>query len=94
MVTIRTVPLDLRPPGTSFVARERELARLGTALAAAARGSPRLLLVAGEAGVGKTRLVQEFATRVGDGAQVLLGRCIQLRGGGLPYGPSSMRSDR
>jgi DNA-binding CsgD family transcriptional regulator/tetratricopeptide (TPR) repeat protein len=87
MVTIRPVPLDLRPPGTSFVARERELARLATALAAAAHGSPSLLLIAGEAGVGKTRLVQEFVTRVGDGAQVLLGRCIQLRGGGLPYGP-------
>jgi DNA-binding CsgD family transcriptional regulator/tetratricopeptide (TPR) repeat protein len=87
MVTIRPVPLDLRPPSTSFVAREGELARLGTALAATAQGSPGLLLIAGEAGVGKSRLVQEFATRVGDRAQVLLGRCIQLRGGGLPYGP-------
>ncbi len=87
MMTIRPVPIDLRTPGTSFVAREEELARLGIALTAAADGSPGSLLIAGEAGVGKTRLVHEFARRVGGEAQVLLGSCVQLRGGGLPYGP-------
>jgi predicted ATPase/DNA-binding CsgD family transcriptional regulator len=87
MMTSRPVPIDLRTPGTSFVAREQELARLSTALAAAADGSPSSLLIAGEAGVGKTRLVHEFARRMGGEAQVLLGSCIQLRGGGLPYGP-------
>jgi DNA-binding CsgD family transcriptional regulator/DNA polymerase III delta prime subunit len=87
MMTIRPIPLDLRTPGTSFVAREKELARLGTALAAAADGSPSSLLIAGEAGVGKTRLVHEFARRVGGEVQVLFGSCILLRGGGLPYGP-------
>jgi len=87
MMTIGPIPLDLRTPGTSFVAREKELARLGTALAAAADGSPSSLLIAGEAGVGKTRLAHEFARRVGGEAQVLFGSCILLRGGGLPYGP-------
>ena len=87
MMTRRPVPIDLRAPGTSFVARERELARLSTALAAVADGCPSSLLIAGEAGVGKTRLVHEFAARVGGEAQVLLGSCIQLRGGSLPYGP-------
>jgi DNA-binding CsgD family transcriptional regulator/tetratricopeptide (TPR) repeat protein len=87
MMTRRPVPIDLRAPGTSFVARERELARLSTALAAVADGCPSSLLIAGEAGVGKTRLIHEFARRVGGEAQVLLGSCIQLRGGSLPYGP-------
>jgi predicted ATPase/DNA-binding CsgD family transcriptional regulator len=87
MMTIRTVPIDLHTPGTSFVAREKELARLGTALAAAADGSPSSLLIAGEAGVGKTRLVHEFAGRVGGETQVLLGSCIQLSSASLPYGP-------
>jgi DNA-binding CsgD family transcriptional regulator/tetratricopeptide (TPR) repeat protein len=76
-----------RVTSTSFVGREEELGRLQKGLRSAAAGEPGTFLIAGEAGVGKTRLVQEFAGRVGGEAQVLLGSCIQLGGGGLPYGP-------
>ena len=76
-----------RVTSTSFVGREEELRRLQRGLQSAAAGEPGTLLIAGEAGVGKTRLVHEFAERVGGEAQVLLGSCIQLSGGGLPYGP-------
>jgi predicted ATPase/DNA-binding CsgD family transcriptional regulator len=76
-----------RATSTSFVGREEELSRLQRGLQSAAAGEPGTLLVAGEAGVGKTRLVHEFAGRVGGEALVLLGSCIQLSGGGLPYGP-------
>jgi DNA-binding CsgD family transcriptional regulator/tetratricopeptide (TPR) repeat protein len=72
---------------TNFVGRDQELGRLRRGLQSAATGTPGVLLVAGEAGVGKTRLVQEFAGRVGDEAQVLLGSCVNVSGGGLPYGP-------
>jgi predicted ATPase len=76
-----------RARSTSFVGREEELRRLERGLQSAAAGEPATLLIGGEAGVGKTRLVHEFAGRVGREAQVLLGSCIQLGGGGLPYGP-------
>jgi predicted ATPase len=76
-----------RATSTSFVGRQEELRRLQQGLQSAATGEPGALLIAGEAGIGKTRLVREFADRVGYEAQVLLGSCIPLSGGGLPYGP-------
>jgi predicted ATPase/DNA-binding CsgD family transcriptional regulator len=76
-----------RVTSSSFVGREEELRRLQQGVRSAAAGEPGTLLIAGEAGVGKTRLVHEFVGRVGGEAQVLLGSCIQLGGGGLPYGP-------
>jgi tetratricopeptide (TPR) repeat protein len=73
---------------TKFVGRTGELARLETALAAAADRSPTGVLIGGEAGVGKTRLVDEFAGRArGTGARVLVGGCSQFSAGGLPYEP-------
>jgi predicted ATPase len=76
-----------RVTSTSFVGRQEELSRLQQGLHSAAAGQPGTLLIASEAGVGKTRLIHEFAGRVGGEAQVLLGSCIQLSGGDLPYGP-------
>src|SRR6266508_2580862 len=73
---------------TSFVGRADELVRLERALAAATAGSPSVVLVNGEAGVGKTRLIDEFAQRAANaGARVLAGGCVDVSGGGLPYGP-------
>ena len=40
-----------------FVGRDEELGRLHAGLAAASAGRPGMVLVAGEAGVGKSRLV-------------------------------------
>jgi DNA-binding CsgD family transcriptional regulator/tetratricopeptide (TPR) repeat protein len=78
----------VRVPSARFVGRADELARLERALQAAADGMPAAVVVGGEAGVGKSRLVQEFAARGEQrGARVLAGGCIQLSGGGLPYGP-------
>jgi DNA-binding NarL/FixJ family response regulator/tetratricopeptide (TPR) repeat protein len=76
-----------RASSTSFVGRQEELRRLQQGLQSAAAGEPGALLIAGEAGIGKTRLVREFTGRLGDEAQVLLGSCIPLSRGGLPYGP-------
>jgi predicted ATPase len=75
-----------RVTSASFVGRQEELGRLHLALQSAAAGEPTTVLIAGEAGVGKTRLVEQFAAQVDDHAQLLLGRCLQLSGGGLPYG--------
>ena len=72
----------------AFVGRARELAELEHAIDAAGAGSGATVLVAGEAGIGKSRLAFELATRAGDaGFDVLLGRSIDLVGTELPYQP-------
>jgi DNA-binding CsgD family transcriptional regulator/tetratricopeptide (TPR) repeat protein len=61
-----------------LVERERVLGAFSTALADAARGSGRLLLVAGEAGAGKTAVVQAFCGARDADANVLWGGCEAL----------------
>src|SRR5438552_15360386 len=56
--------------------RPGQVSALDAALAEAGRGHPSAVLVGGEAGVGKSRLVREFAGRSRDtGARVLIGGC-------------------
>ncbi len=70
-----------------LIGRRSELAVLDDALSDAAAGTGRLVLVEGDAGVGKTRLVQEFADRAAaGGATVLSGGCLQLEAD-IPYAP-------
>ena len=72
--------------------RDDVLAVLETALERAADGNPRLALVAGDAGVGKTRLAREPAGRAGSlGREVLWGECVPVQAGELPYAPTSRR---
>jgi class 3 adenylate cyclase/tetratricopeptide (TPR) repeat protein len=60
-----------------LVGRDAELARLWDEFESTlARGSCRLLTVVGPAGIGKTRLVDEFTASVGARASVLRGRCL------------------
>lgn len=62
--------------GTPMVGREPELGRLRDALEAMLDGGGRITLVRGEAGIGKSRLLREFATgAIAAGVRVLLGRC-------------------
>jgi predicted ATPase/class 3 adenylate cyclase/DNA-binding CsgD family transcriptional regulator len=69
-----------------FVARSAEWKTLAAAWAAVARGGRHLVLVGGETGVGKTRIVSEFARSMHeDGAVVLFGACDE--DGGLPFQP-------
>ncbi|MFI6595604.1 helix-turn-helix transcriptional regulator [Nonomuraea sp. NPDC050536] len=69
-----------------FVGRSGELAALGRALAQARSGASSTVLIGGEAGVGKTRLIKEFTDRAGD-ARILVGGCLELGTDGLPFAP-------
>jgi predicted ATPase len=69
-----------------FVGRRPELDRLGSALSDAVAGRPSAVLLAGDAGVGKTRLVAEFSARAtSSGARVLAGGCVPVGEAGLPF---------
>ena len=74
------------PPGLVrdiFVGRERELEELQVALEATILGHGRVVLLAGDPGIGKTRTAKELAAAAcRQGAQVLIGRCYE--GSGAP----------
>jgi class 3 adenylate cyclase len=72
---------------TPLVGRERERRRLWRDYEdAVADGTCRLFTLLGPAGIGKSRLVADFLERVGDGAEVLRGRCLSY-GEGITYWP-------
>ena len=70
-----------------FVGREQEMSSLMSALGSAMSGQGRLVMLAGEPGVGKTRIVQELAAQADAlGAQVYWGWCYE-EAGAPPYWP-------
>ncbi len=80
--------VDSRVSGPVLVGRSGQLSALDTALAEAASGRPSAVVVGGEAGVGKSRLVEEFAGRSrGAGVRVLTGGCLELGADSLPFAP-------
>lgn len=89
--------VETRSVSPVFVGRSGELTKLTGALAratgtgpAGGGGEPQALLIGGEAGVGKTRLVEEFlAVAVRREAVVAVGGCVEIGADGLPYAPFS-----
>ncbi|MGX1117800.1 putative ATPase [Streptomyces ambofaciens] len=84
--------VETRSVSPVFVGRTGELDALNEAFAraSAAGGEPQALLLGGEAGVGKTRLVEEFAAAANRrGAVVALGGCVEIGADGLPFAPFS-----
>lgn len=77
--------MAVSPP---LIGREDELREVDEAFREAADGRPGAVMLGGEPGVGKSRLLAEFVGRVrADGATVLRGGCLDLGGGALPYLP-------
>ena len=71
--------------GSRFVGRAEEFGRLLGALERTEEGTPAIVLLAGHAGIGKSRLLAEFCGQAEQrGAQVLIGGCLQVGDGGLP----------
>ena len=81
---------SMRPRVVSpvLVGREGEISRLCSAFATVREGHPATVLVGGEAGVGKSRLISEFTRAEQEaGARVLTGGCLELGADGLPFAP-------
>ena len=78
-----------RSPAHAFVGRVGELADLiGAYSFAAATSHPTFTMIGGDAGTGKTRLLQELVRAVEtDGGLALVGSCVQVGDFGLPYLP-------
>ena len=71
-----------------LVGRDAEVARLRAAIERAAACQPATVLVAGEAGIGKTRLVTEALSHAaGLGMVALIGGCLDVGEGVLAYAP-------
>jgi len=78
-----------RVASPTFIGRIEELQTLEAARVRAATGEPAVVLVGGEAGVGKTRLIAELTAHcAADGARVLHGGCPPIGDGALPYARS------
>src|SRR5262245_28214049 len=66
---------------SGFVGRVHELAAIESAFERCLSRAPQTILLAGEAGIGKTRTAEEFAAQVQSrGAMVLVGRCREGEG--------------
>lgn len=74
-------------PASAMVGRDAELAEVRRQFDRARDGVPAALLVEGEAGIGKSRLLREFAAGVDRTADVHVGWCLDLGSARTPYGP-------
>ena len=72
----------------AFVGRAVEFDRLDNTFAALPETGAATVLISGDAGIGKSRLIDEFCRRARTrGALVAVGLCTPAEGAGLPYGP-------
>ncbi len=82
---------DVRPEeraATPLLGRQRELSELGTAVGLGERPRPAAVVLGGDAGVGKTRLLGEVGSRASEqGWRVLVGHCLDLGDSALPLLP-------
>ena len=82
------IVMSRRGASPVLVGRAAEMAVLRAALETVRQGEPAAVLIGGEAGMGKTRLISEFtAAARGTGVRVLTGACLELGADGLPYSP-------
>ncbi|GAA5155017.1 helix-turn-helix transcriptional regulator [Microbacterium pseudoresistens] len=79
--------MSLFAPSAEMVGRDTELELLREALDRAHRGEPASVLLSGEAGIGKSRMLREFARIAEPQATVLTGWCLDYGSTPAPYGP-------
>lgn len=81
-------PVGDRLANSPFVGRDQELATILDAVDRAEQGESSLLLIGGEAGIGKTRLIEEAGRRLtGRGMFFAVGACVEYGVHGVPLAP-------
>lgn len=70
-----------------MVGRTAELHALTAAAAEAAAGAPRVVVVGGEAGIGKSRLLDELCATLDPSVVIARGQCVEFGAVGVPYAP-------
>jgi DNA-binding winged helix-turn-helix (wHTH) protein/tetratricopeptide (TPR) repeat protein len=84
------VPSEVKPAATdsrpTMIGRTAPLAKLHAAWRNVVNGSRSVFWIAGDAGVGKTTLVEQFISEL-PGALVIRGQCVEQYGAGEPYLP-------
>jgi class 3 adenylate cyclase/tetratricopeptide (TPR) repeat protein len=87
LVSVREAAVPHAADASPFVGREAEMGRLQSTLGALEqRTGAAILTVVGDAGVGKSRLIREFAASVSREAHVVRGRCLPY-GDGITFWP-------
>ena len=87
LVSVSAERAAAKSSGTPFVGRETEMENLSRGLTDAIENRhARLVAVVGDAGVGKSRLIREFATRAEEQARLIRGRCLPY-GDGITFWP-------
>ena len=81
-----TGPAESQSSTTAFVSRQRELGMLEQLLAQAEQGRGEAVLVTGDPGIGKTRLLAEFRRRTDRRATWVRGSAVSF-GGSMPFHP-------
>jgi DNA-binding CsgD family transcriptional regulator/tetratricopeptide (TPR) repeat protein len=82
------VAMARRMTSPVLVGRSDEVGRIRAAFEASADGTPRHIVIGGEAGVGKSRMLAETGRIAQErGARVLLGGCVSMGDEGLPFAP-------
>lgn len=77
------------PMRVPIVGRSHEVLEMRQRFVLADDGEPQIVVVGGEAGIGKSRLIAEFATTVPAGTRLVVGHCLELGPDGPPFAPFS-----
>ena len=70
-----------------MIGRDADLARLNERLDEVRAGAPFTVIIGGEAGIGKTRLLREFEAGLPSDVRLLAGQCVDLGSVASPYSP-------
>ena len=87
ILSVAVVPSYPLPSSGLYVRHEIEIGRLIDSLSANRDREARLLLIAGETGIGKTRVLAEVAQQARQAGALTLAGCCYEQEGQLPYGP-------
>ena len=71
----------------AMIGRDADLAMLNERLAEVRAGAPFTVIIGGEAGIGKTRLIREFEAGLPDDVRLLAGQSVDLGSVAAPYAP-------